>query len=61
MSFIKNKYVKLDKTYIDMQDRFKVNLLNIKDVLGRLTSKIHETGQTTYINYNNSFKDLESH
>ena len=61
MSFIKNKYVKLDKTYIDMQDHFKVNLLNIKDVLGRLTSKIHETGQTAYINYNNSFKDLESH
>ena len=58
MSFIQNEHVKLDNTYIDTQGRFKANLSNIMDVLGRLTYKLHETLHTTYIHYNNSFKNI---
>ena len=32
MIFIKNKHVKLDETYIDIQGRFKTNLSNVVDV-----------------------------
>ena len=42
-SFIKNEHVKLDKTYIDTQGHFKTNLSNVMNVLGSLTSKLHET------------------
>ena len=43
MSFIHNKHVKLDETCIDTQGHIKANLLNVMDVLGRLTSKVYET------------------
>ena len=43
MNFIQNEHVKLNKTCIDTQGRFKANLLNVMDVLGRLTFKFHET------------------
>ena len=42
-SFIQKEHVKLDETYIDSQGHFKANLSNVMGVLGRLTSKIHET------------------
>ena len=58
MNFIQNEHVKLDETCLDTQGLFKENLSNIMDVLGRLTSKLHETQHTAYICYNNSFKYL---
>ena len=42
MCFIHNEYVKLNKTYIDIQGGFYANLSNVIDVLGHLTSKLHE-------------------
>ena len=42
MSFIQNKHVKLDETYIYTQGHFKENFSNAMDILGRLTSKLHE-------------------
>ena len=42
MNFIQNEHVKLDKTCIDTQGCFKANLSNVMDILGRLTSKLHE-------------------
>ena len=58
MSFIQNEHVKLDETYIDTQGHPKASLSNVMDILGRLTSKLHETWHTTYKNYNNSYKDI---
>ena len=58
INFIQNKHVKLDKTCLDTQGCFKANLSNVMDIVGRLTSKLHETCHTAYIHYNNSFKDL---
>ena len=49
MNFIQYKHVKVNKTFIDTQDRFKANLSNVMDVPGRLTSKLHETLHTAYI------------
>ena len=43
INFIQNKHVKLDETCIETQGRFKANLSNVMDVLGCLTSKLHET------------------
>ena len=43
MNFNQNKHVKLDEIYIDTQGRLKANLSNVMDVLGSLTSKLHET------------------
>ena len=42
MSFIQKEHVKLDETCLDTQSRFKANLSNVMNVLGRLTSKLHE-------------------
>ena len=52
------KYVKLNETFQDTQGHFKGNLSNVKDVLKRLTSKLHETWRAAYKKYNNSYKDL---
>ena len=43
MNFIQNEHIKLDETRLDVQSHFKAYLLNIMDVLGHLTSKLHET------------------
>ena len=43
MNFIRNEHVKLDETCLDTQGNFKAHLSNIMYVLGRLTSKLHET------------------
>ena len=54
MNLIQNEHVKLDEICIDTQGRFKANLLNIMEVIGRLTSKLHETRHTNYKHHNNS-------
>ena len=41
--FIMNEHVKPDKTCIDTQGHFKVNLSNVMDVLRRLISKLQKT------------------
>ena len=43
MNFLHNELVKPDKTCIDTQGCFKLTLSNVMDILGRLTSKLHET------------------
>ena len=43
MNFIQNEHVKLNEIYQDTQGHFKENLSNVVDVLGRVTSKLHET------------------
>uniref|UniRef100_UPI003390CA14 hypothetical protein n=1 Tax=Acinetobacter baumannii TaxID=470 RepID=UPI003390CA14 len=43
INFIQNERLKLDETCLDTQGHFKLTLSNIIDVLGRLTSKLHET------------------
>ena len=43
MIFIQNEYVKLDETCLGPQGHFKTHLLNVLDVLERLTSKLYET------------------
>ena len=43
MKLILNEHVKLNTTCQDTQGYFKANLSNDKDVLGSLTSKLHET------------------
>lgn len=43
MGIIKNEHVKLYETYIDMHGCFKASLLNVMDVVERLTSKLHKT------------------
>ena len=48
MNFIQNEDVKLDETRLDVQGQLKTYLSNTLDVLGRLTSKIHETLTTAY-------------
>ena len=48
MNIIQNKYIKLDETCLDIQGRFKANLSNIMDVLGRLTSKLNKTRLNDY-------------
>ena len=60
ITFIQNKHVKLNETCLDTQGHFKAHLSNIMNVLGRLTSKLHETQHTAYTCYNNSFKDLKT-
>lgn len=49
MNFIKNEYIKLDETSLDVQVQFKACLSNGMDVLGSLPLKIHETLKTSYI------------
>ena len=46
--------------YSKRYGRFKANLSNVMDILGRLTSKFHETIHIAYKHYNNSYKDLIS-
>ena len=43
MCFIHKEHVKLYETHIDTQGHLKVSLSNVMDILGRLTSKFHET------------------
>ena len=43
MNFIQKEHVKLNEIYQDTQGHFKANLSNVVDVLGRVTSKLHET------------------
>ena len=56
--FILNEHIKLNETSLGTQGHFKVHLSNIMDVLGCLTSKLHETQKTDYTCYKNSFIDL---
>ena len=58
MNLIWNEYVKLDETCQDTQGRFKANLLNVMNVLGRLTYKLPETWNITCIHYKKLYKDL---
>ena len=58
---IQNKQIKLDETHLDRQGNFTTHLSNVMDVLGRLTSILHETRHTIYTCYINSFKDLKTH
>ena len=58
MNFTQNKHVKLNETCLDTQGHFKAHLSNVMNVLGYLTSKLHENCHTTYIHHINSFKDL---
>ena len=43
VNFTQYKNIKLDETFLDTQGHFKANLLNVMDVLGRLTSKLYVT------------------
>ena len=49
------KNIKLNETCQDKQGRYKATLLNVIDILGPVTSKLHETWQTFYKKYNNSY------
>ena len=60
INLIQNEQVKLDEICLDTQGHFKAHLSNFMDVLGHLTSKLHETRNTDYTCYNNSFKDLKT-
>ena len=60
MNFIKNKHVELDETRLDVQGRLKAHLSNALDVLGRLTSKLHETLTNAYKFYIKSIKNLKT-
>ena len=42
VNLIKNEHVKLNETRLDTQGCLKENLSNVMDVLGRLTSQLHE-------------------
>lgn len=53
MNLIQTEHVKLDETCQDPQGHFKENLSNVMDVLGCLTSKLHEFLRTAYKHYNN--------
>ena len=43
INFIQNEHIKLYKRCLDKRGRYKANTSNIMDVLGSLTSKLHET------------------
>ena len=43
MTFIQSEHVKLDKTWLETQGHFKESFSKVMDVVGRLTSKHHET------------------
>ena len=43
MNLIQNEHVKLDETRLDVQGQLKTYLSNVMDVLGHLSSKLHET------------------
>ena len=58
MNFIQKKHRKLDETCLGTQGHFKAHVSNVMEVLGRLTSKLHETTHTTYKCYKKSLKDL---
>lgn len=58
MNFVQNEHVKLKETCIGTQSSFKENRSNVMDVVGHLTSKIHETLHTAYKHNSNSFNDL---
>ena len=60
MNFTQNKHIKLNETCLDTQGYFKAHLPNDMDVLGRLSSKHHETWHTSNILYNNTFNDLKT-
>ena len=60
MNFTLNEHVKLDETYLDTQGHFRVTHLNVIDVLGCLTSKLHKTWHNAYKWHNNSFKDIKT-
>ena len=60
MNFIQNEHVKHKETGLDVQGRLKAYLSNALDVLGHLTSKFHETLNTTYTCYINSIKNLKT-
>ena len=46
VNLIQKEHVKLDETFLAVQDRLKAYLWNTLDVLGRLTSKLNETLDT---------------
>ena len=58
MNFTQNEHVKLNETCLDTKGHFKATFSNFMDVLGRLTSKLHETQDIDYIRYNNFSKYL---
>ena len=47
INFIQNKHAKLDETHQGTQVHFKANLSNVMEILGRMTSKLHETLENT--------------
>ena len=57
MSFIQNKHVKHDETYIVTQRCFKTSLSNDVNIFGRLTSKLNETWETDFKHLIKSFKN----
>ena len=60
MNFILLEDVKLDETRLDVQGRLKAYLSNALEVLCCLSSKIHETSNTAYKWYNNSYKNIKT-
>ena len=60
MNFIQNEHIKFDKIRLDVQGHFKAYLLNVMDVLGHLTSKIHKNLKTDCKCYINSIKNLKT-
>ena len=58
LNFIQKEHVKFNETCLNVQGRLKTYLSNTLDVLGHLTSKLHENLTTSYKCYINSFKDL---
>ena len=65
MSLALLKLISLEKTRKNLWNMlntqvFKEHLSNVMEVLGRLTSKLHETWHTAYVWYKNSFKNLKT-
>ena len=48
MNFIQNEHIKLADSRLNVNGRLKAYLSNALDVLGHLTSKLHETLKTAY-------------